>query len=70
MNVDPTNRGALFGLQGMVGSIAWAVAPAIAGPMILGRPVEVVLYVIPIALMIGVVISRQMKKSEIPIAFS
>ncbi|WP_240840524.1 MFS transporter [Acidaminobacter sp. JC074] len=63
MSVDASERGALFGLQGMVGSMAWAAAPAIAAPIVYSNPIETVLYVVPIVMMIIFIASIKLKKS-------
>jgi len=62
MVVESGDRGALFGLQGMVGSFAWFVAPLIGGPVAIAYEVESVLFFIPIVLFINFVISFKLKK--------
>ena len=64
MAVEPSDRGALFGLQGMVGSMAWAVAPMIAGPIVYFQPVEKVLYVVPVVLLISFVVAGIFIKNQ------
>jgi len=60
--VDSGDRGALFGLQGMVGSLAWFAAPALAGPIVFNYDVEKVLIVIPIVLFINLMLSAKLRR--------
>ncbi len=57
-NVDADNRGALFGLQGTVGSMAWFMGPVIGGPIAFYNGVQYVLIVIPIGLLTMLLIKR------------
>ena len=57
MQVEAEDRGALFGLQGMVGSFAWFAAPAMAAPIVVKFPVEKVLIIVPIVLVINFLLS-------------
>lgn len=57
LQVEPSDRGALFGLQGMMGSMAWFAAPAIAAPIVINNPVEKVLFFVPIFLGINFILS-------------
>ncbi len=60
--VESGDRGALFGLQGMMGSLAWFAAPAIAGPIAINYDVEKVLLVIPIVLFINLLLSTRLRR--------
>lgn len=62
MIVDSGDRGALFGLQGMMGSLAWFIAPTIAGPVAIAYDIETVLIFIPIVLFVNFVLSFKLKK--------
>lgn len=67
MNVDPSKKGALFGFQGFVGSIAWFASPVIAGPIVYKFSLTSVLYVIPIVLLISIIFSVKLKKLKLEI---
>ncbi len=56
-NVSADSRGALSGLQGMIGSIGWALAPLISGAIVYGRSVEYVLYALPVMMLINISLS-------------
>lgn len=62
-SVPEENRGALFGLQGTVGSIAWFFGPAVAGPIAYYNGVTAVLPMIPIALVLMVFVNTALGKS-------
>jgi len=62
LQVEAKDRGALFGLQAMMGSLAWFVAPAIAGPIVYYFPVEKVLVFVPIFLGINLVLSYVLRR--------
>jgi DHA1 family multidrug resistance protein-like MFS transporter len=55
--VNSEDRGALAGLQGMVGSMAWAAAPMMAGPVVLNYSYDGVLFLVPIVVMINMFLS-------------
>lgn len=64
MAVESSDRGALFGFQGLVGSLAWFVAPAIAGPVVYYYSIEHVLWVIPIVIFINVTLSILLRRKK------
>lgn len=57
LSVKSEDRGGLFGLQGMIGSIAWFVAPMIAGPISVKYSLEAIVWVVPIILFINLMLS-------------
>jgi len=63
LQVSASDRGALFGLQGMMGSLAWFAAPAIAGPIVVKLPVITLLKFVPIFLAINLVLSIILRKT-------
>lgn len=63
LQVESSDRGALFGLQGMMGSLAWFAAPAIAGPIVIYQPVETVLNFVPIFLGINLILSLLLRRA-------
>ncbi len=56
-NVPADSRGALSGLQGMIGSIGWALAPVISGAIVYGRSVEYLLFALPVMIIINISLS-------------
>ncbi len=61
-NVLPENRGALSGLHGMIGSIGWAISPVIAGTIVYGRSIELILYALPVMISLNLVLSFFLKR--------
>lgn len=57
LQVSPEDRGALFGFQGLTGSLAWFVAPMIAGPLAIHYDTEFVLNVIPVVIILNLIVS-------------
>lgn len=62
MSVPTEDRGGLFGLQGMVGSIAWFVAPAVAGTTTVKYGIEAILIIIPFVLGINFLLSYILRR--------
>ncbi|PIE98191.1 MAG: MFS transporter [Treponema sp.] len=61
-NITPENRGALSGLQGMISSIGWALAPVISGTIVYGRSVEFALFAIPVIIVVNIGLSLWLEK--------
>ncbi len=57
LSVSHQNRGALFGVLGMVGSLAWFFGPAVAGPIAYYYDIEAVIPIIPISLILMLIFS-------------
>lgn len=64
MQVAPQDRGALSGLQGMLGSFGWFIAPTISGFVAYGRSVDAVLYILPVVIFINLSLSFLLKSKE------
>lgn len=65
MSVASEDRGGLFGLQAMMGSVAWFVAPLIAGPVVVNYNVESILYFIPFVLFINLGLSFILRRQVV-----
>lgn len=63
--VDSEDRGALFGIQGMVGSMAWAVSPMMAVPVINRSSLDGLLYVIPLVVILNLLVSSKLRKKTL-----
>ncbi len=61
-NVDPEHRGALFGLQGTVSSIAWFMGPVIGGSIAHNNSVAYILITIPVGLVVMMIIKKMQAK--------
>lgn len=68
LSVSPQNRGALFGLLAMVGSIAWFFGPVVAGPLAYYYDINAVIPIVPISLSImfflSILISKKVYGEE------
>lgn len=63
LSVESENRGALFGLQGTVSSLAWFVSPVLGGSIAYHNGVSYVLLVIPIGLCLMLLAKKKMNFS-------
>ncbi len=62
VRVKAENRGSLSGLQGMIGSMGWFIAPFISGSIVYSYDIEYVLFSIPIVILINLFLSRYLKR--------
>jgi MFS transporter, DHA1 family, multidrug resistance protein len=65
-NTPPERRGALFGVQGLVGNLAWTVSPMIGSFISIRFSIQAILIVIPVTLLpalLVVFISKYSKKN-------
>ncbi len=61
LSVKEENRGALFGLQGTISSLAWFLSPVMGGSLAYYYGVEFVSIVIPIGLVIMIIAKKNLK---------
>lgn len=65
MNVDSSNRGALFGFHGFVSSLAWFASPVIAGPITIFISLKALIFVLPVMLAVNIFLSGTLKKIDV-----
>lgn len=61
LSVKPENRGALFGLQGSVSSLAWFISPVTGGSLAYHYGVSSILLVIPVGILLMLFFKKHLK---------
>lgn len=62
VKVRPENRGALSGLQGMISSMGWVIAPTISGFIVYDHDIEYVLLCIPVVIALNITLSLFLRR--------
>lgn len=63
-NTPAEKRGTLFGIQGLVGSVGWAVSPVLGSMISIRLSIQSVLLIIPLILFLGLIIVFILRAEE------